>query len=143
MSRSGQTCPDKAGREAGCRAGVHEHTEGTVIELPEAVTHASQIERTLGGRRIDEVEVHHSAHAFAGCFGDPAAYPALLTGRSVSGAASWGGMVEIATRDSSPSGPLCPPSISSASGSTSEAAARPPRDCIPARDPEDCGYLTV
>lgn len=32
MSRSGRTGPGKAGREERCRAGVHEHTEGTVIE---------------------------------------------------------------------------------------------------------------
>ena len=63
------------------------------------MTLASQIGRTLGGRRIDGVEVDHSAHAFAGCFADPAAHPALLAGRSVSGAASWGVMVEIATDD--------------------------------------------
>ena len=55
MSSSVRARPDEAGREAGCRAGVREHTEGTVIDVPKAVTLANQIERTLGRRRLDEV----------------------------------------------------------------------------------------
>lgn len=67
-----------------------------MIELPEAVNLAGQITRTLSGRRIDEVEANHTPHGLTGFHGDPAAYPGLLTGRTLSAARSWGGLVEIA-----------------------------------------------
>lgn len=70
-----------------------------MIELPEAVTLAGQIQRVLTGRRIDEVEVNHTPHGMTGFHGDPAAYPVLLTGCHVTRATSWGGLVEITADD--------------------------------------------
>lgn len=70
-----------------------------MIELPEAVTLADQIRRTLVGRRIEEVEANHTPHGMTGFRGNPAAYPALLTGRTVTGATAWGGLVQVEAGD--------------------------------------------
>ena len=70
-----------------------------MIELPEAVTLAQQIRRTLAGRRIEEVEANHTPHGMTGFRGDPASYPALLRGRTVTGATAWGGLVQVEAGD--------------------------------------------
>ena len=70
-----------------------------MIELPEAVTLSRQIVTMLTGRRIEAVEVNHTPHGLTGFGGDPAGYPELLEGRTVTGAAAWGGLVEIQAAD--------------------------------------------
>ncbi len=70
-----------------------------MIEIPEAVTIAGQIAATLHGKRIAEVEAAHSPHRWAWYFGDPAAYAARLTGKTMDGARAVGGMVEARAGD--------------------------------------------
>lgn len=66
-----------------------------MLELPEAAVIAGQIERALRGKRIARVAAAQSPHKFAWYSGDPADYPAKLTGRTIDGAAGVGGMVEV------------------------------------------------
>jgi formamidopyrimidine-DNA glycosylase len=66
-----------------------------MTELPEAVTLADQIVRSLGGKSVDEVTVLKSPHKWAWFFGDPHTYPDKLTGKTVSGAEDAAGMIEM------------------------------------------------
>ena len=66
-----------------------------MIELPEALTIASQMARALAGSTVSKVVANHSPHKWAWFHGDPAGYNALLTGRSVEGAAAFGSFVEL------------------------------------------------
>lgn len=66
-----------------------------MIELPEAVTMASQIRQSFMGRRIDKVIAGSSPHRFAWFHGSPQDYPALLEGRTISAAVSHGGLVQV------------------------------------------------
>ena len=67
-----------------------------MIELPEAVTLARQLGETVAGRRVVRVSAAKCPHGFAFYQGDPAAYPALLEGRTIDGARALGGRVDIA-----------------------------------------------
>ena len=66
-----------------------------MIEIPEAVTLASQIGQTLPGKHIVNVIAAQSPHKFAWYFDDPHKYHELLLGKTIDGAVSWGGLVEI------------------------------------------------
>jgi formamidopyrimidine-DNA glycosylase len=66
-----------------------------VIELPEAVVLAKQLNEIVIGKKINNVIAAHTPHKLAWYFGDPQQYKDLLTGKVVSGAASYGGQVEI------------------------------------------------
>ena len=70
-----------------------------MIEIPEAITLASQVNTAVKGKVITAVEAAHSPHKFAWFQGDPAGYPRLLIGKSVAGARSVGGLVEISADD--------------------------------------------
>jgi len=67
-----------------------------MIELPEAAVLAKQIRGTIGGKRIHNIVAAHTPHKLAWYCGEPQAYSALLRGRTIDGAASHGGQVEIA-----------------------------------------------
>ena len=67
-----------------------------MIELPEAVVLAKQISETLVGKKIKNVIAAQTPHKLAWYFGDPQEYKSLLAGKVISGAASYGGQVEIA-----------------------------------------------
>ena len=66
-----------------------------MIELPEAAVLAKQINETVAGKKIKDVVAAHSPHKLVWYFGDPQGYTDLLTGKVISGAASYGGQVEI------------------------------------------------
>lgn len=66
-----------------------------MIELPEALTIAGQINDILPGKRVAAVTAAHTPHKLAWYYGDKAAYAALLAGRTVGKASALGGMVEI------------------------------------------------
>jgi len=67
-----------------------------MIELPEAAVLAEQINRAISGKSIKSVTAARSPHKFAWYFGDPQEYKGLLTGKTISGAVSHGGHLEIA-----------------------------------------------
>lgn len=70
-----------------------------MIELPEAFVLAEQINNTLQGKTITKVVAAHSPHKFAWFHGDPENYHHLLTGKTVTKATAYGGMVEISADD--------------------------------------------
>lgn len=91
-----------------------------MLEIPEALILARQIEETLLGRVIVDVSAAASSHKFAWYYEDPAAYQSILRGRSIDAAQGPGGKVEIVAGDAVmlfadgvslrywPSGAACP-----------------------------------
>ena len=70
-----------------------------MIELPEAIVIAQQIERTLGGRRIARAEANHTPHKFAWYTGDPAEYNQRLAGKTIGAATDIGGLIAFEAGD--------------------------------------------
>ncbi len=68
-----------------------------MLELPEAITIAGQINRTLYGKSISNVIAAHTPHKFAWFHGDPQNYHKLLVGKTIDEAQAYGGFVEIKT----------------------------------------------
>ena len=66
-----------------------------MLEIPEAVVIARQVNETLKGKRIDRDIANHSPHRFAWFYGDPDAYGSALKGRTIDGAIAFACMVEI------------------------------------------------
>ncbi len=66
-----------------------------MIELPEAVTLAKQLQETINGKKIVGVTAAAHPHKFAWYFEDPKDYEKRLRGKVIKGAASYGGLVEI------------------------------------------------
>jgi formamidopyrimidine-DNA glycosylase len=66
-----------------------------MIEIPEAVVLARQLNETIKGKRIKEVVAASSPHKFAWFFGEPSEYGALLRGRVIERTIPYGGRVEI------------------------------------------------
>ena len=66
-----------------------------MMELPEAVVMAEQINETFKGKEIVRVTANRSPHKFAWFFENPDIYHDLLAGETVEQAAPYGGMVEI------------------------------------------------
>ena len=66
-----------------------------MLELPEAIVIAEQVETTLRGKRIKSVLANQTPHKFAWFYGDPGGYNGLLSGQTIEGAMPCGGMVEI------------------------------------------------
>jgi formamidopyrimidine-DNA glycosylase len=70
-----------------------------MIELPEARNIASQINKTISGKRIAGVTAAHTPHKLAWYYGDRAKYAGLLIGRTIGTANAFGGLVEIKAGD--------------------------------------------
>ncbi len=66
-----------------------------MIELPEALNIANQIDGAILGKRIASVEAAHSPHKLAWYYGEPSKYSELLVGRKVGRASAYGSLVEI------------------------------------------------
>ena len=64
-----------------------------MIEIPECITIAKQLNDTVKGRKISEVETEHTRHSFAWYHGDPAAYAEKMNGKRIGTAAGIGSMV--------------------------------------------------
>jgi formamidopyrimidine-DNA glycosylase len=71
-----------------------------MIELPEALTLAQQINDHLTGKVIRSAEAAHSPHKFTWYHGDPADYPAKLQDNEVLSARGVGMFVEITLSES-------------------------------------------
>ncbi len=72
-----------------------------MIELPEALTLADQISKTVGGKRITSVTAAHTPHKLVWYYGDPAQYSTLLIEKTVDKAMAFGFFVQIKAGDSS------------------------------------------
>ena len=66
-----------------------------MIELPEAVHLADQLNDTVFGKRIAAVTAVHTPHKLAWYYGEPSTYSDLLIGRTIGKARPFGSMVEI------------------------------------------------
>lgn len=66
-----------------------------MLELPEAITVAGQINSVVCGKRITNVTAAQSPHKFAFFHKDPQKYYELLTGKIPGKATGYGGLVEI------------------------------------------------
>lgn len=70
-----------------------------MIELPEALTIARQMETVLVGRVIVAAEANSSPHKFAFYTGDPATYGACLSGHAIDAVKATGPYVELSLSD--------------------------------------------
>ena len=70
-----------------------------MLELPEAVVMAAQINQALKGKTIRRAQANHTPHKFAWYSGDPANYNALLAEKTIGEASSYGGHIEIKADD--------------------------------------------
>jgi len=70
-----------------------------MIEIPEAVTLAKQINKTLKGKKITSVVAGEHPHKFAWYFEDPGGYENILKGRTIDEALTQGSFVEIHAKD--------------------------------------------
>lgn len=70
-----------------------------MLEIPEALTIARQVEATLLGRRITRVVAGHSPHKFAWYYEEQSAYSEILAGLVIEKSAAPGGKVEIFAGD--------------------------------------------
>ena len=66
-----------------------------MIELPEALNLAGQINDTMHGKRVASVLAAQTPHKLAWYYGEPPEYSALLIGKTIGKANAYGGMVEI------------------------------------------------
>ena len=70
-----------------------------MMELPEALNIARQLNEAISGKRIAGVTPAHTPHKLAWYYGDKAKYAALLAGRTIGKAYAFGGLVEIKAGD--------------------------------------------
>lgn len=70
-----------------------------MLEIPESRTIAAQINETIQGKRILEVETAHTPHSFAWYSGEPAFYAETMEGRKIGQAVSIGSMLEVQLGD--------------------------------------------
>ncbi|HEY95379.1 MAG TPA: endonuclease VIII [Dehalococcoidia bacterium] len=70
-----------------------------MMDLPEAVNLARQLEETVSGKKITGVITEFSPHKFAFYYGDPKDYETQLRGKTVSTVLAHGGFVEMHADD--------------------------------------------
>jgi len=70
-----------------------------LIEIPESFTYAKQLNETVKGKRIAEVEAGHTPHGFAWYEGDPKEYGPKLEGKVAGESRGLGSLVEIEAED--------------------------------------------
>lgn len=66
-----------------------------MIEIPESVIIARQLNETVKGKKIMEVQAAHTPHSFAWYTGDPAAYAGIMEGKVIGQATGIGSMIEV------------------------------------------------
>jgi formamidopyrimidine-DNA glycosylase len=66
-----------------------------VIELPESLNLANQINSNIAGKRVCNIKAGHTPHKLAWYYGQPAQYFDLLIGKTVGKARGIGSLVEI------------------------------------------------
>ena len=70
-----------------------------MLELPEALVVAGQIDKVLKGKRLVKVEAGHTPHGFAFYQGNPQLYPGMLEGLRLDRTEQSGGRVELFLED--------------------------------------------
>lgn len=70
-----------------------------MLEIPESLTLAAQLNETVKGLEIRRVEAAHTKHSFAWYSGEPDFYAENMEGKRLGEEAGWGSYVEIAVGD--------------------------------------------
>ncbi|WP_300570394.1 endonuclease VIII [uncultured Acetatifactor sp.] len=70
-----------------------------MLEIPESLTIAAQLNETVKGLEIRRVEAAHTKHSFAWYTGDPDYYAETMEGKPLGEAIGWGSYVEIDVGD--------------------------------------------
>ncbi len=70
-----------------------------MLELPEVLTIAGQLNKAVAGKKVNRVLPPAKAHKFCWYNGDPAEYDAAVAGKRITGAEGFGIYVEIAFED--------------------------------------------
>lgn len=70
-----------------------------MIEIPEAITLSCQINKTLIGKKINDVIANQSPHKFAWYYGEPSEYNSKLNGKIIEKSDAYGGLIEISLGD--------------------------------------------
>jgi len=70
-----------------------------MIEIPESMAIAKQLNETVQGKKICRVIANASPHKFAFYHGDPAGYYTLLTGQAIGESIGMGAIIEISAGD--------------------------------------------
>ena len=70
-----------------------------MLEIPESLTIAKQLNATVKGLEIRKVEAAHTKHSFAWYTGEPDFYAETMEGKRLGEAAGWGSYVEIGVGD--------------------------------------------
>ncbi|MBD5396148.1 MAG: endonuclease VIII [Lachnospiraceae bacterium] len=65
-----------------------------MLEIPESTVIARQLNETVKGKKIKEVEAEHTKHSFAWYHGDPADYAAKMEEREIGNSTGIGSMIE-------------------------------------------------
>lgn len=66
-----------------------------MLEIPEALTIANQINNTIKGRKVINCIANYSPHKFAWYYGEPQGYNELLRGSTILNATAYGGLIHI------------------------------------------------
>lgn len=66
-----------------------------MLEIPESITIARQLNETVRGKKIAEVETGHTEHSFAWYHGEPSGYHEIMAGRLMGNSTGIGSMVEM------------------------------------------------
>lgn len=70
-----------------------------MIEIPESITIAKQLNQAVKGKKIIQAETEHLPHGFAFYTGDPGFYSGVMEGKVIGEALGIGSMVEIKLED--------------------------------------------
>lgn len=70
-----------------------------MIEIPESIVIARQLNETVKGKKIVGVQAAHTPHSFAWYEGEPAAYAGIMEGKVIGQATGIGSMIEIELDD--------------------------------------------
>lgn len=70
-----------------------------MLEIPESLTIAAQLNETVKGLEVRKVEAAHTKHSFAWYTGEPDFYAKTMEGKRLGKAEGWGSYLEIALED--------------------------------------------
>lgn len=73
--------------------------EVLMLEIPESITIAGQLNETVKGKKILAVETEHTRHSFAWYHGDPSSYHEKMEGKRIGTSAGIGSMIETGISD--------------------------------------------
>lgn len=70
-----------------------------MIEIPESIVIARQLNETVKGKKIVKVQAAHTPHSFAWYTGEPSEYAQIMEGKTIGTATGIGSMIEIELYD--------------------------------------------